>query len=106
MLYSGADMTEPVMPDPFEEALQRIKGIEVEVREAKEPFDRTERRHRVRGGLLDERVPERTCPQCGRVVVASRSWVLLELHVRYSWLCADARRVLAVCRSCYWRLRP
>lgn len=56
---------------------------------------RRERRQDARRRLLDEHVPDRRCPSCGKTKLRSGQWVAVEIHL------GSSRAV--VCRSCAMR---
>lgn len=87
-----------------EEALKALRKAEAE--EARErarkcdwenPLDvsayRHERHSIERRKLLDMLVPDRKCPTCEKVIVKTRSWVV------------NVDENMAICRSCYFRMR-
>lgn len=60
-------------------------------------------RHARRQALLDEHVPERTCPTCGETKTRSRQWVVLD--ARQSSVIERVTGVTAkcVCKGCKMR---
>jgi DNA-binding transcriptional regulator YiaG len=57
-------------------------------------FHMKEMRSGERRRILDQLVPKRYCPECGRLKINSASWVISKDHTK------------AICRSCFQRIVP